>query len=758
MSKNDRQALMKAKLKVLMAAFVFMFAGLAGRMLFITMAHGQDFERRVIERSMRSQVSFQTLHARRGQIYDRNGQLLASTYIRDNIVMDIRELHSIGLSDAQTGRTRKADTLAALHTHLHIPMEELLAYFALDAQGGLIDDTHWRIIARDIDQATTAALMAERPLAISAEPFSRRNYVHTALAPQVLGFVRGDSSFGLERAYAQELEGRSGRVGPYSAGGIRHGYSLVTTLDSNIQQFAEQAARNAGIEYGAEAASVIVMNPHTGEVVAMAQYPSFDNNNPDQLDGLTSPSMREELYMLERNEQIVRLNTAWNNFALSSSFEPGSIFKPIIAAAAYEEGLINQHTTFFCPGYKIIAGERIPCWHPPGHGTINLTEAMAFSCNVAMMYIAEMMGPEMFHSYMRNFGYGARTGIDLPAEASFAAITYTEADLRNPVQLATSSIGQGSNSTAIQNITAFAALINGGYIVRPFVVSQVLDAQGSVVHRNTPEVMRSVISRSTSDTFRNMMVYTVTPEGTGRAAMIEGYSIAGKTGTGQQGIREENINSVSFISYFPAENPLYITMVFIHRLENFVMGQTAATPTSRTLMEQIIRYRGIQPDGGVNFATNPLLDQDGFELQDLQGMDLVQASRLMNELGLSYNIIGNGFTVERTLPIAGQRILPGSRVFLHVEEAEDRSGLVPVPDVTGLDARTASDILATTGLSPIVWDSTPRDPWEQTLYPYEEEDLQETQDLFRSLEVYEQMPQPAAWVPPGLEVMLRARE
>lgn len=757
MKKPERQELMRAKLRVFGVLVNLIFVALAGRILFITMVNGEDFERRVIERSMRSQVAFQTLNASRGQVYDRGGQLLSITYTRDNIVMDIRELNNIGRVDANTTRTRKADTLEALNVHLGISMEELMAYFDTDAAGNLIDDTRYRIIARDVDPAVTAALMGEGVFAISAEPFSRRSFVHAGLAPQVLGFVRGDASFGLENSFSQELEGRSGSFAVGAAmGAIRHGYSLVTTLDSNIQQFAEQSARNAGINYGAEAVSIIVMQPHTGEIVAMAQYPSFDNNRPDYLGGLTSLSMRTELEELERSQQIQRLNAAWNNFSLSSSFEPGSIFKPMIAAAAYEEGLVDQNTIFFCPGYKIVAGERIPCWLEHGHGALNLSEVVAFSCNVGMMDIAELMGPEMFHRYMRYFGYGERTGIDLPGEASFAAITYTEQDLRNPVQLATSSMGQGSNSTAIQNIVAFASLINGGYIMKPFLVSQVVDAQGNLVYENTPVVMRSVVSRQTSDAFRNMMVQTVTPEGTGRAAIIEGYSIGGKTGTAQQGIRADNINSVSFISYFPAESPRYVVMVFIHRVSDFVMGDTAATPTSRELMERIIRYRGIQPDGGINFADNLLMAQDGFELMDMAGMELVRAAMFLNELGLDYDIIGNGFEVERTLPRPGQRVTPGSRIFLYAYEAQDQSGLIFVPDITGLDEHAASDVLTNAGLVPVVFDSTPRDPWAQNSDQGYEEQAEQA-DL-RNAFVYEQMPQPGIRVAPGLEVKLRVRE
>ncbi|MCL2617211.1 MAG: penicillin-binding transpeptidase domain-containing protein, partial [Defluviitaleaceae bacterium] len=485
----------------------------------------------------------------------------------------------------------------------------------------------------------------------------------------------GDTSFGLESSFGRELAGQSGRFVTDSAvglGQIRDGYSLITTLDTNIQKFAEEAARSSGAQFMAEAVSVIVMQPHTGEIIAMAQYPSFDNNQPDDVSRVTDPFMREFLMQLDRNEQIRRLSPAWNNFALSSSFEPGSIFKSLVAAAAYEEGVVSRHSTFFCGGGKMIVDDWIPCWvYPHGqHGVVTLEEAIAVSCNVAFMDIAAAMGPEMFHRYQQYFGFGERTGIDLPGEAAFAPLVFGLNDLRIQAQLATSGFGQGSNSTAIQNITAFASLINGGYLMQPFVVAQIVDSDGNVVYEQEPTVMRNILSRHTSDTVREMMISTVTM-GTGVTVGIEGYSIAGKTGTAQQGRREDGINSVSFMGYFPAEAPRYITLVFIHRTAEFVTGFTTANHISRELIENIIRYRGIQPDGQVNFAENVLAVRDGMQLWDMAGQDLVRTTILLNEIGLDYTVVGNGHTISHTIPRAGQHVTAGSRVFLYMSEPSD---------------------------------------------------------------------------------------
>ncbi|MCL2617887.1 MAG: penicillin-binding transpeptidase domain-containing protein [Defluviitaleaceae bacterium] len=764
--------LMRAKLVFFGVVVSFCMVFLLGRILHIQTVHGDEFERRVLERVARTTNQFGNFNAVRGQVFDRDRNLLASTFIRDNIVMDIRELHAIGLEDRRRGRTRKDDTLAALHQHLGIPMAELISYFELDARGYLVDDTRHRIIARDVDPLVTLDLLRDDVVAVFAEPVSVRGFVHSSFAPQVLGFMRGDSSFGLELSYGAELAGQSGRV-PLGVPGadardvVRDGHSLITTLDSSIQGFAEQAARQAGVDFLAEAVSVIVMNPHTAEIIAMAQYPSFDNNHPDDVTRITNPFMREYLMQLDRDMHTRHLNGVWNNFALSSSFEPGSIFKTVVAAAAYEERVVNRYSTFFCGGYKNIFGDVIPCWIFPltggGHGVVNLEQALAVSCNVAFMDIAAAMGPEMFHRYLRDFGFGERTGIDLPGEASFAPLVYNLSDLRIPAQLATSGIGQGSNSTAIQNITAFAATINGGYLMRPFVVAQIVDSDGNVVYENNPSVQRSVVSNRTSDVVREMMVMAVSPIGTATAVMIDGYSVGGKTGTGQQGRREDGINSVSFIGYFPAENPMYITMVFVHRVPQDVSaaGGATATHASRELIENIIRYRGIQPDGRVNFAENLLVSREGLELPDLIGMDLVPATTFLNDIGLDFQIVGNGRIIARTIPNPGQRVTDGSRVFLVMQEGSDPDDLTAVPDVVGLSASVAIEVLTSVGLQAAVADSRRPQGGEPTVadpYAAGADEAEEEPDPYHGLVVYEQMPAAETRVPQGSQVRLRASE
>jgi len=768
-TKSDVSRLAKGKLRFFGTLVSLLIIVLMGRIMQIQTIHGDEFERRVIERTARNQIHVETFNAVRGQVYDREGNVLSSTFTRDNIVMDIRELHSIGVEDARRGWTRKATTLEALNHYLQIPMHELQALFELNPDGTLVHNTHYRIIARDIDPLVTAEMMQNNVRGVFAEPISVRSFPHAALAPQVLGFTRGDASFGIERAFGQELEGQSGRFvsGDTTglAGQIRDGYSLVTTLDLTIQQFAEDAARSAGIEFEAEAVSVIVMNPHTGEVIAMAQYPSFDNNHPDDVSRVTNPFLSAFLQQLDRPMQVREMNNVWNNFSLLSSFEPGSIFKPIIAAAALEEGITSTSTLYFCGGGKWIHDDFIPCWiHAFGgsHGVMTLEEAIAVSCNVAIMDIAEKMGPERFHRYLRYFGFGERTGIDLP-EASFAPLVYSLNDLRIPVQLATSGMGQGSNSTAIQNITAFAAVINGGYLMRPFVVAQIVDANGNVVYENLPEVQRKILSNSTSDVFREMMVATVTPMGTGTDVGIAGYSIGGKTGTGQQGRREDGINSFSFIGYFPAENPQYITMVFIHRVPAEISRNRRVTANivSRELIENIIRYRGIQPDGQVNFADNVLIARDGIELMDMTGFDLVRATTHLNNLGLDYEIVGNGNLIERTIPRAGQLVMPGGRIFLYMEENGDTNGFVIMPDVVGLNAETASIILEASGLRAVVVDSQEVDARFEPIVRLpnhvdaEDENIPQRNALW-GIQVYEQMPAAEIRVPEGTLVRLRA--
>ena len=402
-----------------------------------------------------------------------------------------------------------------------------------------------------------------------------------SLACHLIGFIRGDSSWGLERYYNDEMTGVSGRSFilyqgadqvTYQDYAAQDGSTIVTTLDYTIQQYAEEVVQETMAEWPAQNVAAMVMNPNTGEIYAMASANQFDLNNPDQPPELeTDETFRETWEAMTDEEKSDYLSQMWRNFCISDTYEPGSVFKPLTVAAALEEGVITMNSTFTCNGVITVADTDINCHLRSGHGTLSVEEILAQSCNPGVIQIAQKLGKEKFYKYQKEFGFGELTGIDLPGEGGNSTMLLHALSGIGPVELATMSFGQTFNCTSIQMMTAFAALINGGNLVKPYVVSQIVDSSGAVVKENHTEVVRKVISQETSDIMRTALKATV-DHGTGVKIQIPGYSIGCKTGTSEQGTRDKKNWTLTHMAYFPAENPQYLVYTVIHIPEDYQDG------------------------------------------------------------------------------------------------------------------------------------------------------------------------------------------
>ncbi len=710
--KTEYRPVKRLRIVFLGVSFCLLLAALSIRIGYIKYTYGASWEKKAITLQITGKNNVESvINPNRGSILDRNRQSLAVSSTVYNVVIDVRLL---------VNRSAEAQerTLTTLSNVLSLPLAELQHAVSINPETGKpVKDTNYYIIARQVMPKTVDEIKAGNVVDVIFVDDTKRNYIHGSMAAQVLGFVRGNSPWGLEATYNKDMTGEPGRLfRMYDNDNNvvteqippKQGYSVVTNIDLSIQQIAETAVKKAGDEYETINTAVLVMNPMTGEVLAMAQYPDFDLNDPMNPELITNARFRSELDALPKEKQPDKFYSVWKNFNIASTFEPGSIFKPIVVAAALEENKISLSSKFFCGAKINVNGTDIPCWNANGHGSQTLTEAMANSCNVALIQIVQMLGRDLFFKYRNDFGYGEKTGIDLPGEeeVSSPSVMYTLNALR-PVELATSSMGQGFNNTPIQAINSFATVINGGNLMKPYVVSQVIDTSGNVVRQNSPQVQRKVISKETSDIMRSMLQQVVTPTGTGRRAVIQGYNIGGKTGTGQQGIRSENRYTLSFVAYLPTENPEIIALAIINEPKTYMEGSTSAAPMLRQVLLDIIKYKNIKPSGEVSPKDDLTIGETYVALENYAGKNVADATKSLNKYEFDYEMVGSGEIVKSQIPAAGAMVSASSRVYLYL--AEENSGtLAIVPNTAGLTVESAVEAIEKVGFKPKVYVEPPK--------------------------------------------------
>ena len=422
----------------------------------------------------------------------------------------------------------------------------------------------------------------------------KRYYPYGTLASKVLGFTGADNQgiLGLEVKYDEYLQGTNGKILTLTdARGIEienagesrlepvNGYDLCLSLDRNIQMYCEQAAKKVCTKKSADSVSVIVMNPQNGELMAMVNYPEFDLNDPFTLVGDTGESVSAE-------EKQNLLNKMWRNQCISDTYEPGSTFKIITAAAALEEGVVKLDDAFFCPGYKIVEDRRIRCARTTGHGAETFETGIMNSCNPVFMELGERLGAENFAGYFKQFGLLSKTNIDLPGEAG--TIMHKTENI-GPVELATISFGQSFQITPIQLVTTVSSIINGGTRVTPHFGVSVQDADGNTVKTFSYETHENICTAETSETMRYLLEKVVS-EGTGKNAKIEGFSIGGKTATSQTLPRSDHKYISSFLGFAPADNPQVLVLVVINNPQGIYYGGTIAAPVAKEIFENILPY------------------------------------------------------------------------------------------------------------------------------------------------------------------------
>ena len=682
--------------------------------------------------ALRNQTRTTNVTANRGAIYDRNMNILACSVSVETVYLDPHEL-----KQSKVDIPQMAEALG-----------QILDLDPAWIQQQAVDiSMRYKQIAARIHEETAAKIRdyinANHISGIHLEPSSQRTYPYGTLAAQVIGFTNASNtgSEGVEAAYNRYLEGTAGKVittkgnnemdMPFSYEKYLEtveGCSLVLTLDTTVQACLEKEMQAAIDRYDVQnGAFGVVMDVNTGEILAMATLGNYDPNNYLEIADTDTAAEIEllrqsylsqpegsEAYITAKKVYADALSAArlkqWRNRCISDGYEPGSTFKVLTMAAALDSGAIDLNTAFYCKGAEQIPGraQLLHCWRSTGHGSEKTPQALQNSCNIAFAHIALKLGGERFYDYIRRFGVLEKTGVDLSGESKgvfFTKELVTNTDKWGTASLTSGSFGQTFKITPMQLVRAISSVVNGGKLMEPYIVSEVLDAQGNTVLKQEPTMVRRTISEETSAVMRTLMESVVT-EGTAKNAAVAGYSIGGKTGTSEK-IDVFDVNGqrvqdkiVSFVGVAPMDNPQYIVLVALDTPSRqtgiYISGGVMAAPTVGAVMGDILPYLGVSQSFSEKDAAGKTVI-----LEDMTGKTVAEVEKYLKAAGLSYRKEGTGERVTAQLPAAGQSVPGASQVLLYFGESAQQR-LVSVPDFTGMNRQQASDAAGVAGLYMLV--------------------------------------------------------
>lgn len=691
------------------------FALLLGRLYKLQITDHEKYESLAISQQLREAAA----SSERGTIYDRNMTALAISASVDNVYLSPVEIEMYG-----EDKDLIADKLSEL---LDLDREEI--YRKASRTGS------WYVtVARKVEQETAQAVREFKNeyniKGVRLERDTKRYYPNSALGCHLIGFVGTDNTGleGIEAQYDSFLRGGAGRsvreTTAYGSDLIWGGYAdyipggdgcdIVTTMDATIQYYVEKHLRQAVRDYDIQnGAGAIAMDVNTGAILAMASLDGYDLNHFLEVSE-EAQAVIDAAPNKEEKEELLRAFQArqWRNKALSDTYEPGSTFKIITLSMALDCGAVSIHDGFFCPGHVSVIGRSTPirCWKDGGHGSQTLTQAVQHSCNAAFVNIGLRVGAERFYEYCDAFGFlklsedpdanlTAVTGIDLAGESgSIWWSRNTFCNEKNQSQLAAASFGQTFTITPLQLITAVSACVNGGRLMRPYLVSEIRSPDGGTLVRRESESVRQVISPETSETVRGILEQVVgdPKEGTGKNAAVAGYRIGGKTGTSEKVSLEAATGQkeyiVSFLGFAPADKPQIALLVFLDTPSNssgiYISGGQMAAPVVGAMLADILPYLGVLPERD---------DQQDSVMPQLVGKSLAEAQASLREAKLRYRTIGEGNTVTAQLPAPLYQIARDTETILYLG-AEVSSEKEMVPNLAGMRYNEARDLLSYYGI------------------------------------------------------------
>ncbi len=579
----------RKKILIIFTAITLVLALLAGRLVYLMIFCSEYYGKKAEDLHERER----DIKAARGKIIDASGTVLAT----NRTVCTISVIHS---------QVKDPEKVIAVLTK-ELDMEEETVRKRVEKVSSI------ERVKSNVDKETGDKIRNYRLGGVKVDEDYKRYYPYDTLASKVLGFTGGDNQgiIGLEVIYEDFLKGTNGKILTLTdargveienAGERRQepvdGNNLHISLDYNIQMYCEQAAKKVKEAKSADSVSVIVMNPQNGEIMAMVNVPEFHLNDPFTL--VTEPEQESKEEEQESQETAAQnkdntqdlLNQMWRNQCINDTYEPGSVFKIITAASAFEEGVVSLKDSFFCPGYKMVEDRRIHCHKRTGHGAEDFTQGIMNSCNPVFIELGMRLGTDNFYKYFKQFGLLDRTEIDLPGEAM--TIMHNKKNV-GPVELATVSFGQSFQITPIQLATTVSSLVNGGNRITPHFGVSVKNDQGELVETLQYPVRQGIVSGETSKTLRNVLEKVVS-EGSGKNAKIEGFSIGGKTATSQTLPRSANKYISSFLGFAPAENPQVLALTIINNPQGIYYGGTIAAPVVKEIFSNILPYLGIERD------------------------------------------------------------------------------------------------------------------------------------------------------------------
>lgn len=651
----------RRRVMVMFFLIVLAVAALIGRLAWLQIVRSDELYSAAWEQWNRSIPA----RSPRGSIYDREGRMLAGSATVDTVVAVPAQIENPGGT---------AKLLAPL---LDLTESELLEKLTIDRSSIYLK----RKVSPEISRAV-------RELDLPGIIFTtegQRYYPNGTLASQVLGFVGMDEGLaGLEVYYEDYLKGKEGyllfpsdnlnRPIPHEIRRFvppREGMELYLTIDETIQYIVERELARAMIEFQPKAAMAIAADPHTGAILAAASKPDYDPLHYGRFD-----------------------SKLWALPPVTASFEPGSTFKLVTLCAAVEEGLYNEKEYFFCRGFTSVGGHNIHCWTGSGHGSITYLQAVESSCNPAFINLGQRLGEEKLFSYIRAFGYGRQSGIDYPGES--AGLIFEQEQV-GPVELATSSFGQGVSVTPLQQLMAVSAIANGGRLMKPYLVQKICNVEGESVYEREPELVRQVISKSTAEKVTWVME-NVAIRGSGMNAAIEGYRIAAKTGTAEKpapgGGYIPGDTIVSFIGFVPVENPqivLYVAVDGVTRGPQW--GSQIGAPIFKRIMIDVLNYLQVPPSEGASTPAEPV------QVPDLRGLTVHEAAAQLDTAGLMLRLVGEGQYIVNQTPKAGASVPRQTQIVVYLSEDDAFSGgSISMPDLRGFTVKDVGQVLNWLGL------------------------------------------------------------
>lgn len=733
---------MRFRTKIVMTSVFFvLFAVVAGNFFKISVVENEKYQEMANDQHFGSI----TLSAHRGSIYDSKGNTLAKSASVYKVFLDPKQFRddmdtlqkSIDKRNSEKAAgtytpkyDKEGNELDVLPESLDAFRSETVTFLALKlgiseekVKTAMEENTQYSVLQDQVEKPVADEVLDYFNnvgfISLNVEEDTKRYYPQNDLAASVIGFTVGDGSgaYGVEAYYDEYLSGHDGKtISAKDSNGneLPYRYSktyapqdggdVYLTIDMNIQYYLEKHLQEMNKKFGVKNRScAILMNAKTGAIYGMATAPTFDLNQPyeisdetikAQLAALTDEDEKTQLTSEEREKQ-------WKNKCITEIYEPGSVFKVVTSASAIEENLIDlKNDSFFCSGQVTLEGAYYPikCHNTNGHGAQTFQEALTHSCNPAFMEIGARLGIDKFCYYFDAFGLAEKTGIDLPAESSGIGF---QPDKMTNVDLAVSSFGQGETITPIEMITSYCATINGGYLLKPYVVDKVVDEDGNVILKNERTVKRQVVSEETSETMRTVLKNVVTDNGGGNVT-IKGYSIGGKSGTsqrlsvtekgqtanGKEEDADEQEYGASYVCFTPAEDPEIILLVLADMPDKRIAyyGSQVAVPTARDILTDVLPYLGISPE----YSDDELENLD-VKIPILEG-SIDEAKATLDGLGMTYEVIGSGIEVVAQSPVTGTSVAKGGCVYLYTE-AGNTAEYTTVPNLQYLSPETANETL-----------------------------------------------------------------